>query len=69
MFVVFVSSNLLPFYIRSVVVAFRCGVYDGKLNSGSYGNLSAIAALKLLLPETRSSGVDTNTVTPSVSTW
>ena len=64
-----VTSNLLPFYIRSVVVAFRCGVYDGKLNSGSYGNLSAIAAFNLLLSEARSSGVHTNTVTPSVITW
>ena len=37
----FVTSNPLPSYIRSVVVAFRCGTFDGKSNSGNYGNLGA----------------------------
>ena len=37
----FVTSNPLSSYIRSVVVAFQCGSYDGRLNSGGYGNLGA----------------------------
>ena len=65
----FVTSNPLPSYIRSVVVAFRCGAYDGKSNSAGYGNLGATVATILLLPKPKFSGVNSNTVTPPVSTW
>ena len=51
------------------MVAFRCEAYDGKSNFGGYGNLAAKVASILLLSEAMSSGVHTNTVTPSVSTW
>ena len=37
-------------FVRSVVVAFRCGAYGGKSNSGGYGNLATVA-MSLLLPK------------------
>ena len=69
MLVVLPTSKPLASHIRSVVVAFRCGAYDGKSNSGGYGNLGAMVASILLLPEAKFSGVDANTVTLPVSTW
>ena len=62
----FVTSNPLPSYIQSVVVAFRCETHTtGKSNSGGYSNLGAMVATILLLPEARFSGVNANTVTLS----
>ena len=54
----FVTSNPQPSYIRSVVVAFRCGAYNGKSNPDSYGNLNATVASILLLPKARFCGVN-----------
>ena len=53
----FVTSNPSPSYIRSMEDAFRSGAYDGKTNSGSYGDLGATIAAILLHTEARSSGV------------
>ena len=54
----FVTSKPSPFYIRSVVEAFRSRAYDGKTYSGSYGDLGATVVAILLHPEARSSGVN-----------
>ena len=53
----FVTSNLSPSYIRSVVDAFQSVAYDGKTSSCSYGDLGATVAAVLSHSETRSSGV------------
>ena len=45
----FVTSNPLTSNIRSVVVAFYCGAYNGKSDPDSYGNLGAPIATILLL--------------------
>ena len=64
----FVTSNPLPSYIRSVVVAFRCG-------HTTVNRILAITAVSghscnnCVAPEARSSGANANTGTPSVSTW
>ena len=48
----FVTSNPSPSYLCSVVDAFRSGAYDGKMYSGSYGDLGVtIAAILLHLRE------------------
>ena len=51
------------------VFSLQTETYDGKSNSCGYDNLAAIVASILLLPEGRSSGVHSNTVTSSVSTY
>ena len=39
-----VPSNPSPFYIRSVVKAFRSGAYNGKMYFSSYNDLGATVA-------------------------
>ena len=55
-----VTSNPSPRYIRAVVRAFRSGMYDGRIHSGTYGDLGAMVAAILLDREARSATLDSD---------